>query len=630
MRYLCASFFPLYMDKDKIIGFSLIALLAVVYFFYNQHEQKLYLEQKKVDSIAFAKAHPRSIVDSSKAATAISAATVTTPDSATEALRKTQPQSYFGQAHTITLENKKLALQFTSKGAYPVSASIKGYKTSSQKTLYLFNGAGNHLSATLPFDNGKSTADLYFVPVIRNEPNGDKTIVFTADLGAGKKVDITYTLPADDYMMACNIKLTGMPASSLPVDWQTLGLHTEKDFVNERQGAQVYYGDKNDKYDYFTIQNGEKTIQNEFAFNWVGFRKQYFSTVLISDEGFGKMDLTHKSNTEDTNIVAQTKANLQLPLKAGNNEQSATLRWYIGPNDYRTLQRYKIGTNNIGLDNMVPLGYGIMSFVKYINKYALIPIFYFLAGFISSYGIIIMLMTIFIRLILSFFTYKSYLSSAKMRVLKPELDELRAKIGDDQQKFSMEQMKLYKSAGVNPLGGCLPMVFQLPILLSMYYMFPSFIEFRQQHFLWCNDLSSYDSIFNFGFSIPAYGDHISLFTLLMTISSLFLAVYNRNMTPQDPNNPMMKYMPYIFPVILMGMFNKMAAALTFYYTFSNLLSIAQQFIIQKYFINEKAIHAQLQENKTKPATPSKWAQKLEEMQKMQQQRAKTPPRINKK
>jgi YidC/Oxa1 family membrane protein insertase len=316
---------------------------------------------------------------------------------------------------------------------------------------------------------------------------------------------------------------------------------------------------------------------------------------------------------------------MQLPMKAGNNEQSASLRWYIGPNDYHTLMSYKSG-----FEDMVPLGYGIMAFVKYINKWALIPIFYFLASFISNYAIIIMLMTVFIRLILSFFTYKSYLSSAKMRVLKPELDELRAKIGDDQQKFSMEQMKLYRSAGVNPLGGCLPMLFQLPILLSMYYMFPSFIEFRQQHFLWCNDLSTYDSIFNFHFNIPFYGDHVSLFTLLMTGSSLFLAVYNRNMTPQDPNNPMMKYMPFIFPVILMGVFNKMAAALTFYYTFSNILSIAQQFIIQKYFINEKAIHAQLQENKTKPATPSKWSQRLEEMQKLQADRAKTPPRINKK
>jgi len=611
------------MDRNQITGFALLGVLLIVYLFYNNHEQKVYLEHKKADSIAYAIANPHVKVDSIKSTANIA---TNTPDSATEALRKTQPSSYYGQAQTVTLENKKLSLQFSTKGACPVSASIKGYKTYYQQPLNLFSGTGNQISAVLPVDNGKSTADLYFSPVIREEPNGDKIIDFSADLGAGKKVDMIYTLPADDYMMHCNIVLTGIPAQSLTLNWQTLGLHTEKDIVNERMGAQVYYRNKNGEGDYFTARNEEKIVHNDdVTSSWVGFRKQYFSTVLMADDGFSKMDLKFMTKAEDTNVVAQNIAVLQLPLKPGSNEQSASLRWYIGPNDYHTLLSYKSG-----FEDMVPLGYGIMAFVKYINKWALIPIFYFLASFISNYAIIIMLMTIFIRLILSFFTYKSYLSSAKMRVLKPELDELRAKIGDDQQKFSMEQMKLYRSAGVNPLGGCLPMLFQLPILLSMYYMFPSFIEFRQKHFLWCDDLSTYDSIFNFHFSIPFYGDHVSLFTLLMTMSSLFLAVYNRNMTPQDPNNPMMKYMPYIFPVILMGVFNKMAAALTFYYTFSNILSIAQQFIIQKYFINEKNIHAQLQENKNKPATPSKWSQRLEEMQKMQAERGKTPPRINKK
>jgi YidC/Oxa1 family membrane protein insertase len=618
------------MDRNQIIGFSLLALLLIGYLTYNQHEQKVYLEKKKTDSIAYAKAHPRSIVDSSKAATAPAAAVVI--DSAAEAQRRTQPSSYYGQAQTVTLENKKLSLQFSTKGAFPVAAIIKTepksgkeYKTYRQKPLYLFNGPGNQLSAILPFDNGKSTADLFFTPVLRNEPNGDKTIDFSADLGGGKKVDLIYTLPADDYMMRCSIVLTGMPANSLPVTWNTIGLPTEKDLPNERLGTQVYYHNKNDDGDYFTVTNEEKLINNNDPSVWLGFRKQYFSSALINDDGFSKMEVKFLSKEADTNVVAQNIAKLEVPLKPGNNSQSASLRWYIGPNDYHTLRSYKIN-----LDEMVPLGYGIMAFVKYINKYALIPIFYFLASFTSNYAIIIMLMTIFIRLILSFFTYKSYLSSAKMRVMKPELDELRAKIGDDQQKFSMEQMKLYRSAGVNPLGGCLPMLFQLPILLSMYYMFPSFIEFRQKSFLWADDLSTYDSIFNFGFNIPFYGDHVSLFTLLMTASSLFLALYNRNMTPQDPNNPMMKYLPYIFPVILMGVFNKMAAALTFYYTFSNLMSMAQQFIIQKYFIDEKAIHAKLQENKNKPATPSKWAQRLEDMQKMQAQRSKTPPRINKK
>lgn len=619
-RVTFAPHFSFSMDRNQVIGFSLLAALLIAYVMYNQHEQKVYTEQKKTDSVAYAKAHPRPVVDSSKVTTSAA------PDSATEALRRLQPAAYNGTEQIISLENKKVSLQFTTKGAYPVAASIKNYKTYYGKPLNLFNGSGNILNAILPIDNNRATNTLYFNPVTRTEPNGDKSIDFSGDLGQGKKIDIIYTLPADDYMMQCNIVLTGMAAQNLPLTWQTSALHTEKDIANERMAAQIYYRNKNEDHDYFTIQRDEKTVHNNNGpSHWLGFRKQYFSTALICDDGYSNMDVKYGYKAEDTNIVATTTGTLTVPLRPGGNSQSAALKWYIGPNDYHTLQSYKID-----LDEMVPLGYGIMAFVKYINKWVIIPIFYFLAGFINNYAVIIILMTVLIRLILSFFTYKSYLSSAKMRVLKPELDELRAKVGDDQQKFSMEQMKLFRSAGVNPLGGCLPMLFQLPILLSIYYIFPSFIEFRQKSFLWANDLSTYDSIFNFGFAIPWYGDHVSLFTLCMTASSLFLALYNRNMTPQDPNNPMLKYMPYIFPIILMGMFNKMAAALTFYYTFSNLLSIAQQFIIQKYFINEKTIHAQIQENKNKPPAQSKWAQRLEEMQKMQAERGKVQPRINKK
>lgn len=613
------------MDRNQVIGFSLLAALLIGYLMYSQHEQNTYYEKKRADSIAYARAHPRPLVDSSRVvATADTVSAVA--DSATLALRALQPAAYNGTAQTVKLENEKVSVEFTTKGAYPTAAAIKGYKTYQGKPLYLFNGKDNVLSAVLPIDNNRATSSLYFSPVSRQEPNGDKTIDFAADLGNGKKINIIYTLPAADYMMRCNIVVTGMPASSLPITWNTTALPTEKDLTNERMATQVYYQNKDEEHDYFTVTGEEKSIDNKStAPHWLGIRKQYFSTALIADEGFSKMDARFFYKSADTTHASINRAEMQLPLKVMGNTAGASLRWYIGPNDYRTLKAYKIG-----LHEMVPLGVGIMAFVKYINQFAIIPIFYFFASFVKNYAAIILLMTIFIRLILSFFTYKSYLSSAKMRVLKPELDEIREKCGDDQQKFGMEQMKLYRSAGVNPLGGCLPMLFQLPILLSIYYIFPSFIEFRQASFLWADDLSTYDSILNFGFTIPFYGDHVSLFTLLMTASSLFLAVYNRNMTPQDPNNPALKYMPYVFPVILMGMFNKMAAALTFYYTCSNLLSIAQQFIIQKYFINEKAIHAQLQANKTKPVVQSKWQQKLEEMQKVQAERAKTPPPSRKK
>jgi YidC/Oxa1 family membrane protein insertase len=258
-----------------------------------------------------------------------------------------------------------------------------------------------------------------------------------------------------------------------------------------------------------------------------------------------------------------------------------------------------------------------------VNIWIIIPVFDFLSGLTGNYGLIILLLTVFIRLIIAPFTYQSYVSSAKMKVLKPELDELRAKYKDDQQAFGMEQMKLFRSAGVNPLGGCLPALLQLPILVAMYSFFPSSIELRQESFLWVNDLSTYDSIYNFGFDIPLYGDHISLFTVLMTVTSLILAFYNRGMT--DQSNPVMKYMPYVFPVMLLGIFNKLAAALTYYYFLSNVISILLQWVIQTFIINHDKIHAKIQANKAKPASKkSKWAEKLEEMQKRQQEMQKQP------
>jgi len=301
------------MDRNQVIGFSLLALLLIGYLGWNQHEQKVFTEKKAADSIAYARLHPRPVIDSVKTVAGAAATSTPAADSATEALKKSQPVSYYGTAQTVTLENKKLSLQFSTKGAFPVAADIKGYKTYDQKPLYLFNGPGNYLSAILPVDNGKSTADLYFSPVLKDEPNGDKTIDFTADLGAGKKADVIYTLPADDYMMRCTIVLTGMSAVSVPLQWQTQGLKTEKNVTYQKGGTtslQVYYGDKSDKFDYFTIRAEEKTQQADFATNWIGFRKQYFSTVLIDDDGFNKMAVTYNDrNTDSGNVVAQTKAN---------------------------------------------------------------------------------------------------------------------------------------------------------------------------------------------------------------------------------------------------------------------------------------------------------------------------------
>jgi YidC/Oxa1 family membrane protein insertase len=604
------------MDKNSAIGFGLLIALLIGYFTYNNYSQKKFHEQQRADSVAYAKTHPRPAAAPGVA----TVATDTTADAVNDSLRRLMPPAYNGTAQELVLENNKLALTINTKGAFPSAARLKEFVTYGKEPLYLFRGAANSMSLVLPANNGAtSTADLFFTPVQRTEPNGDKSIELTADMGNGKKVSVTYSLPADGYMLQYNIRLSGMTGGTLPLTWNLQGMSTEKDVANERTATQIYYRFRDNDNDYFTV-NEDKTKILDQSVAWLGYRQLYFSTALVAGDGFNKVNIRTNTKLPETNIVSRSAFTFDLPVTAGSDQQFK-LRWYIGPNDYKTLKSY-----NIGLEDMVPYGYGIFAFVKYINKWFLLPLFTFLSSAVGNYAVVLVLMTLIIRLLLSFFTYKSYLSSAKMRVLKPELDELRVQCGDDKQKFSMEQMKLYRTAGVNPLGGCLPMLFQIPILLSLYYFIPTALQLRQQSFLWAKDLSTYDSIASWSAHIPilssVYGNHISLFTLLMTASSLFLAIYNRNMTPQDPNNPMMKWMPFIFPIFLMGFFNKMAAALTFYYFVSNLMSIVQQFVIQKFFIDEKKVHAQIQENKNKPPTTSKWAERIAEMQKAQTERKK--------
>jgi YidC/Oxa1 family membrane protein insertase len=596
------------MDRNTITGFALLAVLVITYFAYNNYSQKEYEKKRQADSIAYAKAHPAPPVDSTR----FKNDTATAPtDTAGAAMRSALPPAFRGApAQMVTLENKDIALQFSTRGAYPTAATLKDYKTYGGRPLEFFNGAGNMLAAIIPTGTAQaSTAELSFVP----QQQGPQKIDFVADLGGGKRIDLIYSLPTEGYMMQCDVRLTGIPANSLPLRWNVAALHTERDINTERQNTQIHFKYKGGDHDYFTVKSdGIHKTPSEKPLHWMGFRSQYFTTALVADEGFSRPDINANYKGTDSAVVALQTATAELPIKG---DGTGTMRWYIGPNHYRTLKNY-----NIGLDEMVPMGVGIFAFTRYVNKWLILPVFDILTRFITNYGVIIILLTIFIKLLTSFFTYKSYLSSAKMRVLKPEIDELRARVGDDQQKMGMEQMKLYREAGVNPMGGCLPTLFMLPFLIAMYSFIPSAIDFRQKSFLWAGDLSTYDSIARLPFS---WFDHISLFTLLMTASSLFLALYNRNMTPQDPNNPMMKYMPYIFPIVLLGVFNKMAAALTFYYFFSNLVTILQQYIIQNFIIDEEKIHRQMKEARLKPATPNKWQAKMEELQRANAERMKT-------
>jgi YidC/Oxa1 family membrane protein insertase len=303
-------------------------------------------------------------------------------------------------------------------------------------------------------------------------------------------------------------------------------------------------------------------------------------------------------------------ANLRVALPVDANV-NVPLSFYFGPNDYKVLKSY-----NMDLEDMVNLGQGFYAFVKYINRVIVMPVFNLFSGFIKSYGLVIALLTIIIRLLTSPLVYSSYLSGAKMKALRPELDVLKEKYKDDQQAYSMEQMKLFRTAGVNPLGGCIPALLQIPIFFALYSFFNAEISLRGKSFWWAHDLSSYDKILTWDFNIPFIGSHLSLFTLLAVITSLLISLYSMSMTP-DQNNPMLKYMPYIFPVMLLGIFNGLPSALTWYYTVSNVITLVLQYVIQNFIIDHDKILSNIQENKKKPKSKPKWQERLESMQETQ-------------
>jgi YidC/Oxa1 family membrane protein insertase len=616
------------MDRNSVIGFVLLGALLIGYIFWNQKSsENARLEKARQDSIA--NLNKPKEEQSKPVATLNDSTAAATPDSA----RFSAEYGPFtagatGTEATTVLENKLVKITFSNKGGEPKLIQLAEFKSSDGKPLFLQQGSFNRTGLKIPLANNQTlnTSDVYFTPgQLEKHPDGSQSISYRLSAGANQYIEYQYMLKNDSYLVDYTINLVNMqnilPKGNLNLQWNSQANLQEHDIKQERLNNQVHYRFENEDHDYFTLQNKSEEKLSK-PIQWISFKQQFFNITLIAKKDKFAAAEIHSKVPESGNIVGQQMSTLSIPYN-GASSYSFPVEVYYGPNKYKTLKAM-----DIGLQKIIPLGSGIFAFVKYVNIWIIIPVFDFLSGMTSNYGLIILLLTIFIRLIIAPFTYQSYVSAAKMKVLKPELDELRAKHKDDQQAFGMEQMKLFRSAGVNPLGGCLPALLQLPILVAMYSFFPSSIELRQESFLWANDLSTYDSIYNFGFTIPLYGDHISLFTILMTITSLVLAFYNRGMT--DQSNPVMKYMPYVFPVMLLGIFNSMAAALTYYYFLSNVISILLQWVIQTFIINHDKIHAKIQANKAKPVSKSKWAERLEEMQKRQQEVQKQPKQPKKK
>lgn len=605
------------MDRNTVIGFVLLAVLFFGYFYYTKQGQ-LALEKQNQ--------HVQDSINRLKPKTNPAIAKL---DSAGKDSTARQLSSAFQQdsvpnvEQVTTLENSVIKITFTNKGGQPKIVELKKFKTFDGRPLILENGNFNRLSYSINTGSNLTaqTTDLFFKPQPVANADGKNTLTFTLQNAAGEAIEHQYILPENSYMLDFNIVFNGadklITQNKINLNWQAQAPQVEKDIQHENQQSHIAYV-KDGDYDFETLgSGGDKKFEK--SVDWITLKQQFFASAIIAKNKFESADVQWKVPDTNAHIIAQLTSNFRINVPNGS-VANIPLQLFYGPSDYRILKSYGNQMHNI-----VPLGSGIFAFVKYINRGFIMPVFNYMGSKFASYGLVIALLTIIIRLLISPLTYQSYLSGAKMKLLKPEIDSLKAKYGDDKQTFGMEQMKLFKSAGVNPLGGCIPALLQIPIFFALYNFFNSNIALRGQSFWWAKDLSSYDSIYDLPFHIPLYGSHISLFTIFAVVTSLLISLYGMaNM--QDTGNPVMKYMPFIFPVILLGVFNNQPAALTWYYTVSNAITLLIQFVIQKYIINHEKILAQLQENKKKPKVKSKWQERVEAMQannqKLQEMRQK--------
>lgn len=593
------------MDRNTVIGFVLLAVLLFVYLFTatrNSHELQAET-QKREDSIARVK----KIADSIQA-TKIDTTQIRLIDST-----GFQKQ---GTESLVAVENEVLRIVFSNKGGQPRSVELKKYKTTYDKTkpVVLESAAEDKISYSV--NNGNQalqTGDLYFKPaVVTRNADNSQTIDFAANGSAGESIHHKFTLRPNSYLVDWNIELSGadklLTSGNLNVNWHAQPQKQETDVTYERtQTVLGYYEDKS--FDYLQAKTNRKL---EKPVKWVSVCQQFFNTTLVAgNSGFTTGELNMTKNTTDTaSKIADISVNLQakLPVAA---QSSFPMQLYYGPNDFKTLKSQPIED----FDELVNLGRDMYRFVRPINKYIVLPVFDFLGSLAGSMGIAILLLTVFIRLITSPLMYPGYKTSAQMKVLKPDLAKLKEKY-PDQQTYAMEQMKFLKEAGVSQFAGCLPSLLQIPIFFALYSFFNSSIALRGEEFLWAHNLSSYDVIVKFPFNLWPLGNHLSLFTLTAASTSFLISLYNSNMTP-DQSNPALKYMPYIFPFILLIIFNRLPAALTWYYTVSNIITLILQFVIQRYIINHDKIVAKIDENRKKPKTKSKWQERFEQMQETQ-------------
>ncbi|MBR1699084.1 MAG: membrane protein insertase YidC [Bacteroidales bacterium] len=617
------------MDKKSIIGFVLMFLIMMGYFGYQSRQvAKQQAYQAQLDSIAAAEAYAQWQQDSiwraehPEAAAAVdSAATAVQAPVYSDSLLNSAARA---EGQLLTLENEKLEIVFTTRGAQPYSVKVKDYLTYSKEPLYLLQGEKSQLGyvvyAPTAIDTRKFT--FQYVP----EASSDSTVVMRLPMGNGGYIEQKYTLVKDSYSLNETLSFVGMGnliprnVGSIDIDFDAVIPRMEKGYKNETQYSRLnyYFPDDNKPANIGNGRAGEKRFNNNIE--WFAFQQQFFSAIMRSPNHFTYGEFKIEFMPKGGEDLMHCKALMQADIVPGSDNIQVPFEFYFGPNDYKGLKAY-----NHSYEKVIPLGGRI---IGVFTKYVIIPLFDWLSKFISSYGIIILLMTIFIKIVVLPFAYKSYSSSAKMQALKPYMEKINAKYPkqEDAMKKQQETMDLYRKAGVSPMGGCLPMLLQMPILWAMFRFFPASIQLRQQPFLWAEDLSAYDDVIHWGTSILGM-DHISLFALLMALSMFFYSkITMQNQTAgNDPNAKMMQVMSlYMMPVMMFFICNNLSSGLSYYYLLSNLITMVETFVIRKWIVKPQEILDKVKaaEASGKAAPKSKWQQRLEEAQKMQREMEK--------
>jgi YidC/Oxa1 family membrane protein insertase len=626
------------MDRNSIIGILIIAALLIGYGILNRPSKEELAERQRIqDSIAAAQLEEA----------ARKAALDTTPVQ-TDVVEDFEDQPVVepsvgdlkdrlgsfaeggvGEKKLITLENDLIRLKISTLGGRPYSVELKDYQTHDSLPLILFDGDSTVFGFTFFARNRTiKTNELFFTPD-REEPEimvsgSPETLSMTLPAGGNSYIRYTYTLGPSDYMVDFDIRFFEMQElltdriNFLDLNWEVYVPAVEKGRMNEIQNTTIFFKHYQDEVDRFNARSKKEIIDQDIStsLEWIGYKQQFFSTVLLTEDHFSNAYLSSMKFEEPNKYLKLFTSQIGVPYQPVP-DYTIDMAYYFGPNHFQTLKKY-----GHEMQRLVSLG---GPFSRVFNRYFIIPIFNWLDDSIASYGLIILILTILIKIILFPLTYRSYLSMAKMRVLKPEIDAINAKIPKDKaMERQQATMALYKKAGVSPLGGCLPVVLQMPILFAMFRFFPTSIELRQEKFLWATDLSTYDSILDLPFNIPMYGDHVSLFTLLMTASTILTMKISNQASASSQQMPGMKGMMYIMPVMFMFILNNFSAALTYYYFLANIITFGQNQLF-KQFVDEEKLRSKLETNTKKKSPPKKsgFQKRLEEMAK---KRGYQPPK----